>query len=186
MTVQRIFGDVAVLGGLAAALALGQFAVRGDAFPWFADEPEAALCGVTDDDAGDSAGGARTASAPQFPRIEASAAVLLVGEPGVAFVDARGAHAYALGHVPGALCLPVGEAASILGRASLPLAPEDLVIAYCDSTACGDAEALSALLREHLGCRQVQVIAGGWDQWLAVGGPISGADEDEGGDHGQG
>lgn len=172
-TTRRTIGDLAVLGGLALALALGQFAVRGGALPLIAEEPEA-LCGLEEGAPGeDDAGGPRLAAAPEVPRIAADEAARLVGAPGVAFVDARGAHHYAGGHVPGALCLPVAEAAAILERSSVPLSPEDLVIAYCDSLACGDAEALSSLLREQLGCREVRVIDGGWQQWLASGGPIT-------------
>lgn len=187
MTTRRTIGDLAVLGALSAALAGGQFAIRGDALPFVAEEPEAALCGLEEADAGDAAAGdPRLAAAPSVPRIDAAEAARLVGEPGVAFVDARGAHNYHSSHVPGALCLPVGEAAAILERSSVPLAPEDLVIAYCDSLACGDAEALSSLLREQLGCREVRVIDGGWQRWLAIGGPITqgGAAPEE--THGQG
>lgn len=168
MTTRRTILDLGAVFGVAAALALGHAVVRSDAFARAAEEPELTLCGEGE---ADPAGGAALARRPVVPRIEARDAVPLVGAPGVTFVDARGAHSYVLGHVPGALCLPVGEALGILGSSSLPLAPDDLVIAYCDSLACGDAEALSSLLRERLGCREIRVIEGGWEQWLAAGGP---------------
>lgn len=170
--------DLATLVALASGLALGHLTLRihGLAEPglaWIADEPvELGACELGEAGLGEALGDEAQVAAAE--RIAAVEALGLHGRPGVVFVDARPSPAFAGGHVPGAICLPADEAAAILGRESVAVGPDDLVIAYCEGLRCERSEALARLLREHLGCRSVRVLEGGWPQWLAAGGPVDG------------
>lgn len=173
----RLVRDLATLVALASGLALAHLALRihglGEpGLAWIADEPvELGACELGEG-AGEVLGDEAQVAAAE--RIAAPEALGLHGRPGVVFVDARPSPAFAGGHIPGALCLPADEAAAILGRESVAVGPDDLVIAYCEGLRCERSEALARLLREHLGCRSVRVLEGGWPQWLAAGGPVDG------------
>ncbi|MEZ4385546.1 MAG: rhodanese-like domain-containing protein [Nannocystaceae bacterium] len=166
------FLDLAALVGLAAVLAALRLAAAAD-LAWVADEPDVLeSCALADEALADDPGEVRLAG-PSLPGIAAADAVAMVGQPGVTFVDARGGDRYAAGHIPGALCLPAADAAALVAQQTLPIPPDDLVIAYCESPREGEAQALGRLLREHLGCQEVRVLRGGYDGWLAVGGPLT-------------
>ena len=80
-------------------------------------------------------------------------------------VDARPAFEYEIGHIPGAINIPVDsenlqslyEAYRLQGRA---------LIVYCIGPYCDAAERLAARLKS-LGHRRVRVFPGGWEAWLA-------------------
>lgn len=102
------------------------------------------------------------------------------------FIDARGAAAYAAGHIPGAVHLPPAElAASVAGAGDTsgsadPLAPlrkfKTLVI-YDDDASCDLAPGVAGRLRAQ--GFEVRILEGGWGAWQAKGGPAeSGACED--------
>lgn len=170
MTRSRLLADLAALVGISGLLAGAHLGLR-DELPWVAVEPvDLGSCSLQEE----GAEGAEAPSRPAMPTISAGEAIALVGRGGVTFVDARSSERFADGHVPGALCLPAGDAASLLATQSLPVAPSDLVITYCDGQGPGEAEALGLLLRERLGCQEIRVLGGGWEQWLAAGGPTDG------------
>jgi len=187
MSVASIWPRIREVGGLvvlSAALAAGHVGLRtlgGAPIEWqAASEPSA--CELAHEE-----GGAEPASTSE--RIDTLEAIALHGRPGVVFVDARSNSLFAGLHIPGALCLPLEEAPTLLAHTSLGVGPEDLVIAYCEGPTGERSEALAGLLREQLGCTRVQVLEGGLASWLAQGGPIreaSGvaADEEEGGGRG--
>lgn len=110
--------------------------------------------------------------APRVARVSIEEAKALIGEPGVTFVDARLPGAYEYAHIPGAMSLPAGDAASVLEVQSLPIPPEGQVITYCDGGSCEQSEYLGGLLRERDLCQQVRVLEGGWKAWVAAEGPI--------------
>lgn len=160
--------DLAALVGLAAALAGLRLGLADD-LAWVADEPEElGSCALAEEAV---AGDAVVVPDPSLPAIAADDAVAMVGRAGVTFVDARSGDRFAAGHIPGALCLPAADAEALVTQQSLPIPPDDLIIAYCESPRAGEAEALGRLLREHLGCQEVRILRGGYDGWLAVGGP---------------
>jgi rhodanese-related sulfurtransferase len=159
--------DLAALVGLAAVLAVLRLGLAAD-LAWVADEPEdLGSCALE----GEAADAEAHVAGPSLPAIAADEALAMVGRAGVTFVDARSGDRYAAGHIPGALCLPAADAEALVTQQSLPIPPDDLIIAYCESPRAGEAEALGRLLREHLGCQEVRVLRGGYDGWLAVGGP---------------
>jgi len=85
------------------------------------------------------------------------------------FVDARGAAAYAHGHLPGAIHLPpVGHADE---RAAIePLRGFGVVVVYDEGAGCQLARGVAERL-VGLGFPDVRVLEGGWAQWQADGSP---------------
>jgi rhodanese-related sulfurtransferase len=94
---------------------------------------------------------------------------------GAVFLDARRSAEYEAGHVPGAWCAPVWEAdledrilafeAGVQPSAGTPL------LLYCGGGDCEDAHRLARRLLE-LGYRNLWVHRGGWNEWLALKGPV--------------
>jgi len=111
----------------------------------------------------------------------------LADEP-VLVVDAREAHRHAAAHVPGAVSVPVSavvgsvdgvpfeldvERAAAAFRAA-GLESDHTVVIY-DDLGMMDAARLFWTL-EYLGVPDVRVLNGGWDAWLAAGGPVEAGD----------
>ena len=150
--------DALVLVAISAALGLTHKVLRPD-FPWVA-QPRQEACSLPVD------------PAVAVERITPATARQWLGRADVTFVDARSSADYLRGHIPGALSLPAGEAAGILGVASMPIANDALVVTYCDGAACERSEYLGLLLREHAVCERVRALDGGWNAWLAANGPV--------------
>jgi rhodanese-related sulfurtransferase len=162
--------DAALLLGLATSLGLGSLAVRADV-PWIAAEPEPAAgsCMLEGDfDAWEDP--------PAMPHIGADELARRLDAGHVTIVDARPPEAYARAHIPGAISLPHDEAEALLGIQTLPIPPGDLVVTYCSGD--GAAEAVGRLLGASAGCSQVHVLDGGWNAWIASGGPVDEVDAD--------
>lgn len=87
-------------------------------------------------------------------------------------VDARDAAAYAAGHIPGAVSLPVGEAEARMDsfRAQVPVGT--LLVAYCNGYSCSDSHHLAESLIQ-AGYRTVYVFAGGFPEWRDAGYPVA-------------
>ncbi len=158
--------DLALFVGVAGALGLLTIAVRPD-LAWVADPPDPsdASCAI-------EGGFEEAAPEPLMPRISVDEAKAAHEQGTATFVDARGAAAFEVGHVPGAIHLPADEAAVILGVQSVPLPPDGLVITYCDGADCQLSEALGMLLEENGVCQQVRVLEGGFPAWTAAGGEV--------------
>lgn len=82
----------------------------------------------------------------------------------VAIVDARSFTAYRLGHLPGALCVPVNSPPEQLSATIKKLSGASQVVVYCQSRAC----AWDEVIARHLvlsGLRDVVLYRGGWQEW---------------------
>ena len=116
--------------------------------------------------------------APQTPATQATPqpdGVRLIGiselqdalEKGEAVVvDVRGSVEYKLGHIKGALSVPLG----LIAQQIKDLPKDKLVVAYCACT----HEQLSAravLEMKKLGIENAGALLGGWDAWVAAGLP---------------
>jgi len=106
-----------------------------------------------------------------MPQAEAVAAC---NSCSVAFVDARGAAAYAQGHIVGAIHLPPA------GHPNESHLMEKLrsyatVVVYDSGGGCGLAEGVADRLAVEK-FKDVRILEGSWSAWQAVGGPaLSGA-----------
>jgi rhodanese-related sulfurtransferase len=112
--------------------------------------------------------GARTSSAPQFPRISQEDAFKLYQEGKATFVDVRSNEQFSYGHIKGAMSIPRSQ---ILGRFNEVL-PGKTVVMYC---ACGAEEAsgaATATLMSH-GVKNVFALKGGWKEWKSAGRPFA-------------
>lgn len=90
------------------------------------------------------------------------AAMLFLSHRAV-FIDARSSFEYAMGHVQGAISLPVVEFASRFQDIK-PLLAGKTVITYCDGELCPLSHRLAKHLRE-AGVRDVYVLVNGWSLW---------------------
>ncbi len=104
-------------------------------------------------------------------------------EPGLRVVDMRSADAYARGHVPGAVNVPVGQIASTVDGIPLEfdhdkvqdtlnragIGPETTVVIY-DNLGMMDAARFFWTL-EYVGHGDVRLVDGGWNAWQASGLP---------------
>lgn len=86
------------------------------------------------------------------------------------FVDSRHAYDYNLGHIKGAINLPLAEYAEKKGTVSQ--VPKDrLIIIYCDGADCNSSIELAARLFLD-GYINVKIFFGGWGEWKAKNLPI--------------
>lgn len=96
-------------------------------------------------------------------------AVAACNECTVGFVDARGAAAFAEGHIPGALHLPPAghpdEAAALQSLRALRT-----IVIYDSGGGCGLAEGVADRLAK-LGFKDVRLLGGSWTEWASSGGP---------------
>ena len=100
-----------------------------------------------------------------------------LGEAGLRLVDVRAPAAYAAGHLPGALHLPVENLRSTpipaledrLGRAGI--ARDHTVVIYYDDA--GLAASRLFLLLEYLGHHHLHILNGGFQAWVAAGGAVT-------------
>jgi rhodanese-related sulfurtransferase len=85
------------------------------------------------------------------------------------FVDARGAHEYAHGHVANAVHLPPAghpDEAAVVAR----LKAYPVVIVYDGEWSCAVADDVAGRLRR-AGLTDVRVLQGSWTSWVAAQGP---------------
>jgi len=89
------------------------------------------------------------------------------------FLDARSEADYQLGHIQGALHLPVrtGDFGEKLQEFSLTVDHEKELIVYCDGIDCSLGPELASILKG-LGYRNVSVLINGWTEWMMEGMPF--------------
>ncbi len=87
------------------------------------------------------------------------------------FVDARDPDFFALGHIPGAVNLPVRDFDLVFPKLKIRLLEADRLITYCDGASCETSvELLEKLL--YAGVHHVEIFTGGIEEWEATGQPI--------------
>lgn len=104
---------------------------------------------------------AQTVVPPEF--ISYEEAIKLFNEGTALFADARNEYDYKLGHIPGAVNVPLKEFA--LQTSTLANIPKDkLIITYCDGEDCNSSIELAQKLSE-AGFTNVRMFFGGWNEW---------------------
>jgi len=100
------------------------------------------------------------------------------GEANLVIIDARGANAYAAAHIPGAINLIYGNYFTF-GSGLLPTARLNkklsnaglkrnmTFVIYDDTTASWGAAGRIFWMLEYLGCKDVHILDGGWNKWVA-------------------
>ncbi len=89
-----------------------------------------------------------------------------VQDQSAVLIDARSPDSFAQGHVRGALNLPAGpvdEMAAYLARIRPSLGPDQLIILYCSSAACGSADMVAEYLARQ-GFGNTRVYSPGWQR----------------------
>lgn len=101
---------------------------------------------------------------PDLPAVTVAEVEALLGQPGVTFLDVRVPEAFAAGHLPGAVNLPVYSGLVERSEALTAIRPEDRVIIYCQSEDCGWGEVVAADLAFR-GYKGVALFPAGWRGW---------------------
>ncbi|MFN0158537.1 MAG: rhodanese-like domain-containing protein [Bacteroidota bacterium] len=81
------------------------------------------------------------------------------------FVDARHGFDFQLGHIKGAVNIPLKDAQESPEILTI-LPKENMLITYCDGEDCNSSITLAAKL-DSLGYKNVRVFFGGWKEWQA-------------------
>lgn len=101
-----------------------------------------------------------------FTQLDAEQAHTLFQKGNVLFIDGRDHLNFALGHIPGAINIPLQEALQN-NALTETLPPEKTMIVYCSNALCNKAERLAALLSKH--GLKTSVFVEGYDAWVANG-----------------
>lgn len=88
------------------------------------------------------------------------------------FVDSRHAYDYRLGHIRGAVSLPLEDVDNNTSAAG-QLSKDATLVVYCDGAECNSSIELAAKLYVK-GFRNIKIFFGGWQEWRAAGLPTDG------------
>jgi rhodanese-related sulfurtransferase len=83
----------------------------------------------------------------------------------IILVDVRDAQAYALGHIPGAVSLPMEQAKEKLGEFVARYPKGTPLVIYCASVRCQSANAQARVLTQDHGYMNVREMPGGYAEW---------------------
>jgi rhodanese-related sulfurtransferase len=83
------------------------------------------------------------------------------------WVDARPQEEFEREHVPNAVLLNEDRWNELLPQMLATWSPEKRVVVYCSSQSCGASREVARRLREEAGLKNVFVLGGGWEAWLA-------------------
>lgn len=111
-------------------------------------------------------------SLAQHLTVEEARALQQKGE--AVLIDVRGSVPYELGHIEGAVWLPLG----LLNQRAGELPQDKLIVAYCTCKSEETSLEAAAGLRK-LGFERVAVLTGGYPAWVKAGYPIEAAEEVE-------
>ena len=141
-----------MVGGRAAAGIGGQFFCRpaAAAFP------------------GAGRGAGSGGPAVHFSEVDADFVQAIGAGSGTLLLDARAAAAYRLGHIPGAVSLPLAEFAMVFPRLAGRLREARMLVAYCSGPNCNDSRDLALRLWER-GLKNLLLYKGGMEDWNGKG-----------------
>ncbi len=84
------------------------------------------------------------------------------------WLDARPDEEFAQEHVPGAMSLNEDRWSELLPRVLETWSPDKRIVVYCSSQACGASREVARRLRTEGGLKNVYVLEGGWEAWIAA------------------
>ena len=100
-----------------------------------------------------------------FTSITLEEAQYLQGHQEVIFIDARSGYDFGLGHIKGAINLPLHDFNEAHPLMHILTRDRELVL-YCDGEDCNSSKDLARLLRAS-GFTHVRIFFGGWNEWRA-------------------
>ena len=103
-----------------------------------------------------------------FPAVSLAETVAAFTRGEALFLDARDRDLYKLGHIPGAVNLPVQEFERVFPRMRERLEAAPWLIAYCDGGSCEASVELTERLFL-VGIDRISVFPGGFQQWKDSG-----------------
>ncbi|MDD8012325.1 MAG: rhodanese-like domain-containing protein [Acidobacteriota bacterium] len=103
-----------------------------------------------------------------FAEVDADFILQAGNAPGTLLLDARASAAFRLGHIPGALSLPLGEFAASFAMLEPQLRQADLLVVYCSGSTCSDSLNLAGMLRAK-GMKSIYLYKGGMEDWSGNG-----------------
>jgi rhodanese-related sulfurtransferase len=106
--------------------------------------------------------------APEIIPLETAASLHASGE--ALFVDSRHEFDFRLGHIPGAICVPLKASDTIIAR--LGTTKDRPIVVYCDGADCNSSLEVGAKFSA-AGYAKVYVFFAGWSAWLASGQPTA-------------
>jgi rhodanese-related sulfurtransferase len=83
------------------------------------------------------------------------------------WVDARPQEEFEREHLPNAVLLNEDRWNELLPQMLATWSPDKRVVVYCSSQSCGASREVARRLREEAGLKNVFVLGGGWEAWLA-------------------
>jgi rhodanese-related sulfurtransferase len=106
----------------------------------------------------------------QIPLLTLEEAAALYTDPNVVFVDVRPETEYAVGHISGAVHLPLEDFEKIYPTLESRMKKASAIVVYCKSFDC--MKSLWGALRLHaLGHTQTKIYPAGWNEWVSRGYP---------------
>lgn len=93
-------------------------------------------------------------------------------DPEVVLIDARPVENYALGHIPGAVSLPISRFDEYLPRRLERLRAARMLIVYCSGRTCSDSHELALRLLQK-GLKVLFLYNGGMEDWLEKGNAVA-------------
>ena len=106
-------------------------------------------------------------NAPAIGKDEATLEQVQSWGDAVLWIDARPAAQFEREHIPNALLLNEDSWDELLQPMLAAWSPEKRVVVYCSSQSCAASHEVARRLREEAGLKDVFVLHGGWEAWLA-------------------
>lgn len=106
-------------------------------------------------------------NAPAVGKDEATLEQVQSWGDAVLWIDARPAAQFEREHIPNALLLNEDDWDELLPPMLAAWSPEKRIVVYCSSQSCAASHEVARRLREEAGLKDVYVLHGGWEAWLA-------------------
>lgn len=107
-------------------------------------------------------------AAPAVGKDEVTLAQAREWGPAVLWVDARPEEQFAQEHIPNAVLLNEDRWNELLPQMLASWSPERRIVVYCSTQSCALSHEVAHRLREEAGLKEVYVLHGGWEGWLAA------------------
>ena len=107
-------------------------------------------------------------NAPAVGKDEATLEQVQSWGDAVMWIDARPAVQFEREHIPNALLLNEDSWDELLPPMLAAWSPEKRIVVYCSSQSCAASHEVARRLREEAELKEVYVLHGGWEAWLAA------------------